>query len=249
MNLDLLVDLHIHQLRQGPGSDAATRRAIDLAGLEGGKSYEIADMGCGTGASSLILAQELNANIQAVDFLAPFIARLKERAGALGLQDKINPIAAAMEEVNFAENSLDVIWSEGAIYNLGFKAGIQAWKKFLKPGGILAVSEITWLSAKRPDALNDFWHNAYPEINVASGKISILEEEGFSLLGYFPLADDCWMENYYTPLRQGFAGFLERNGQSEEARAIVAGEEAEIALYENNREFVSYGFYIARKMG
>jgi len=68
-------------------------------------------------------------------------------------------------------------------------------------------------------------------------------------VGYFTLPEYCWLDHYYGPLRQRFAAFLRRNGDSEAARAIVAAEEAEISLYERHRQFVSYGYYVARKVG
>ncbi|MGA1561585.1 MAG: SAM-dependent methyltransferase, partial [Gammaproteobacteria bacterium] len=143
--------------------------------------------------------------------------------------------------------SLDVIWSEGAIYNIGFERGVREWKRFLKPGGILAASELTWLTHERPEPLQAHWDAQYPEVATASHKIAILEQHGYRLLGYFPLPDDCWMENYYQPLRDSFADFLKRH-HSDAARAIVAEEEGEIALYERYRGFVSYGFYIAQRI-
>ena len=75
-DLELLIDLHIDAGRQGPGSDEATRRAVSLAGLDESSALEIADIGCGTGASSLLLAKLLNARITAVDFLPAFLDRL-----------------------------------------------------------------------------------------------------------------------------------------------------------------------------
>ena len=57
----------------------------------------------------------------------------------------IETLAKSMDSLTFAEESLDLIWSEGAIYNMGFGKGIEAWRPFLRSGGVLAVSEITWL--------------------------------------------------------------------------------------------------------
>jgi ubiquinone/menaquinone biosynthesis C-methylase UbiE len=245
--LELLLDLHVRNLRQGPGSDAMTRRAIELAGLRDRANLQIADIGCGTGSSALVLAQELDAKITAVDFLAPFLEVLGERAIAAGLAAKITPQEASMESLPFAESSLDVIWSEGAIYNIGFEQGVREWKRFLKPGGILAASELTWLTHERPEPLQAHWDAQYLEVATASHKIAILEQHGYRLLGYFPLPDECWMENYYQPLRHGFADFLQRH-DSDAVRAIVAEEESEIALYERYRAFVSYGFYIAQRI-
>ena len=166
-----------------------------------------------------------------------------------GLEDRITTLARSMEELPFADAELDAIWAEGAIYNMGFEAGVIAWRSFLKPGGILAVSEITWLTNKRPDELQAHWDAEYPEIDTASAKIAILERHGFSPIGYFSLPEHCWIGNYYQPMQNRFQAFLSAHNNSTAAKAIVEAEEIEIALYERNRDFVSYGFYIARKRG
>jgi hypothetical protein len=111
----------------------------------------------------------------------------------------------------------------------------------------LAVSELTWLTQKRPAELEQHWMQEYSEVDTASAKMAILEESGFSPLGYFSLPRRCWLDNYYRPMQARFAAFLARNGNSDAAAAIVAAEEHEIALYERNAAFVSYGYYVARK--
>ena len=67
--LQLLLDLHQDGPRQGPGGDRETRLAVELSGLKHVSDLKIADIGCGTGASTLVLARELDAHITAVDFL------------------------------------------------------------------------------------------------------------------------------------------------------------------------------------
>ena len=246
-DFSLLIDLHIDGERQGPGSNEQTKCAISLAGLSGTERLIIVDMGCGTGASTLVLAKELNAAITAVDFLPEFLERLDEKAEKKDVAHKITTLAMPMEEASFADSSVDVIWSEGAIYNIGFEKGIRDWYRYLKPGGILAVSELTWLSETRPEEISRHWHNEYPEVAKASEKIAHLERNGYTPLGYFILPDSCWMDSYYTPMQQRFASFLDKHNFSKEAKEIVASEEREISLYQRYKEFVSYGFYIARK--
>jgi len=248
-DLRLLIDLHRDGLRQGPGGDDETRLAVTLSGLRGRQDLKIADIGCGTGASTLVLARELDAHVTAVDFLPEFLTRLDAAAAQAGISDRITTLHASMEALPFEDASLDAIWSEGAIYNMGFAAGVEAWRRFLKPGGVLAVSELTWLTDRRPAELQAHWDREYPEVDTASAKMAVLECLGFSPVGYFALPGHCWLDNYYGPLRQRFAAFLRRNANSGAARAIVAAEEAEISLYERYREFVSYGYYIARKVG
>ncbi len=244
----LLIDLHKRGHRQGPGGDAETELALNLALQDRGAPLKIADIGCGTGASTLLLARLLNKScITAVDFLQGFLDILNQKAESAGLADRISTLACSMDQLPFADEELDLIWSEGAIYNIGFEKGAAGWRRFLKPGGLLVASEITWITDSRPAELQEHWDREYPEIDMASGKIMILEKHGYSPIGYFVLPDHCWLEHYYRPMQSGFHDFLNRNGHSEEARAIVAAEQQEIDLYERHKAHVGYGFYVAKK--
>ena len=243
----LLIDLHRLQKRQGPGADRETEKAIKLAGLDTQAPLKIADIGCGTGASTLTLARHLNATISAVDFIGDFLDILQQRAADAGVASKITPVCASMDALPFTEASLDVIWSEGAIYNIGFAQGVSQWRRYLKPGGVLVVSEITWTTGSRPAALEQHWHSEYPEIDVASAKLKVLEDNGYSPTGYFVLPEYGWLENYYEPLAAGFEDFLHRNGNSPSAKEVVAAEQQEIALYNEYKAYYSYGVYIAKK--
>lgn len=248
--LQLLIDLHKHAERQGPGGDAETALALDLAGVDRAAPLAVADIGCGTGASALLLARLLpNARITAVDFLADFLDVLQARAARAGVAERITPLACSMDELPFADGQFDLIWSEGAIYNIGFEAGVAGWRRFLKPGGLLVVSEITWTTASRPAELQAHWDGEYPEIAPASAKIGVLEQQAYSPVAYFTLPEHCWLQNYYRPMQARFADFLARQGHSAAARAVVAAEQREIDLYERYKDHVSYGVYVARKLG
>jgi hypothetical protein len=74
-----------------------------------------------------------------------------------------------------------------------------------------------------------------------------LERCGYTPIGYFILPPHCWLDNYYRPLQRRFASFLDAHGQSDAATAVVAAEEREIALYETYADYVSYGYYVARR--
>lgn len=246
--LELLVDLFKGAKRQGPGSDAETEKAIDLAGIDRNMPLTIADIGCGTGASTLTLARLLNARIVAVDLLQGFLDVLAARARKEGAEGKIIPLCASMDQLPLKDEGFDVIWSEGAIYSIGFREGVAAWKRYLKPGGLLVVSEITWLTNLRPAELENHWNNEYPAIDTASAKIKLLEENGYVPVGYFVLPDYCWLENYYDPIRNNFDAFLSRHGGRGAAHAIVEAERREIGLYDKYKSYYGYGVYIARKL-
>jgi SAM-dependent methyltransferase len=246
-DLGLLIDLHITADRQGPGGTAETRRAIEMSGLLKQRGLKIADIGCGTGASTLVLAEELDAHVFAVDVVQDFLGVLRTRAAQAGLTERIDTLAASMDSLPFETDSLDAIWSEGAIYNIGFEKGVRQWRPLLKRGGIVAVSELTWLTASRPAELETHWCAQYAEVGTASSKLAVLECNGYAPLAYFVLPEHCWLDAYYGPMQQRFPAFLARHGWSDAAQAVVAAEELEIALYERYRDFVGYGYYIARK--
>jgi len=247
-DFQLITDLHKRGLRQGPGGDAQTELALALAGLDRNAPLRLADMGCGTGSSTLLLARYLNARITAVDIIQDFLDVLTVRAKQAGVADRVSTLACSMDELPFADEEFDVIWAEGAIYNIGFQKGISEWRGFLKVGGLLVASEITWTTDSRPTELQAHWDAEYPEIDVASTKIKLLEEHGYTPVGYFVLPEDCWLEQYFNPMQDRFHDFLARNGNSIEAKDLVASELKEIELYRRYKDHFSYGVYIAKKL-
>ena len=246
-DIQLLIDLHRHTDRQGPGGEAETLLAARLAGLDPSTRLQIADIGCGTGNATLLLARELNAHVTAVDLAPEFIDELRNKVEEQDLAGQITPRVASMNDLPFEDETFDVMWSEGAIYNMGFRKGIEAWRPFLRPGGVLAVSEITWLRPDPPREIRQHWNSEYPEIATAVEKIAILERAGYDLLGYLVLPPTCWVDHYYGPTETRMAAFLQRHAGRPEAAEVVAMERHEAELYRRYRDWFGYGFYVARK--
>ena len=247
--MEILIDFYSRLQRQGPGGQRQTLLAATMAGLNReAKNLNIADIGCGTGSSSLVLADNFDAHVTAVDLFPEFLEILERNSKEQKLDRKITTVKASMDELPFSTESFDVIWSEGAIYNMGFSKGIEEWEKFLKKDGVLAVSEITWLTNSRPTEVQNYWEQVYPEMALASEKISQLEKSGYQLLGYFPLPKSCWLENYYQPLEGQFLSFINAHDHSEEAKKLVENEKSEIKLFKKYGDYYGYGFYIAQKL-
>jgi len=245
--LDLLIDLHRNSNRQGPGSEKDTLKALSFLGFSTERKLKIADIGCGSGGQTITLAENLNGQITAVDLFPAFLNELNEKSKKLGLTDKIVTLEKSMDDLPFNKNEFDLIWSEGAIYNIGFENGLKKWKDYLKVGGYMAVSEITWITQSRPKEIEEFWKSEYPEVDTASNKIKQLENNGYTLVGYFYLSQNSWIETYFKPMQARFENFLKRNNNSELARKVVEDNQAEIDLYQKFKDYYSYGFYIARK--
>lgn len=211
------------------------------------QNLKVADIGCGSGGQTILLAKILNGQITAVDLFPEFLKELDEKSQNLGLKDKIVTLEKSMDDLPFKKEEFDLIWSEGAIYNIGFENGLKKWKDYLKTGGYLAVSEITWITQTRPEEIEEFWKSEYPEIDVASNKIKQLENNGYTLVGYFYLSPNSWIETYYKPMQARFENFLKRNNNSELAKKVVEDHQAEIDLFLKFKDYYSYGFYIAKK--
>lgn len=247
-DLQLIVDFYIEGERQGPGSHEETEKALKLSRIHPSEELKIADIGCGCGAQTLDLVKLTHGKVVAVDLFPEFLDEVKNKAEDLGVSDRINTLQCSMEDLPFEEESLDLIWSEGAIYNMGFQKGLQAWNKFLKPGGIIGVSEITWLKDERPEELEKFWTGAYSEMYTEDVKREQMMQCGYELLGTFTLSEESWKNNYYAPMLKRIPDFLNRHKADKNAEALVKESKDEIDLYNKYKDYYGYVFYIGRKI-
>ena len=138
--LQLICDFFSNMERQGPGSPDVTLKALSFIDSLTDKSL-IADIGCGTGGQTMVLAGHITGQITGLDLFPDFIDIFNHNAKQSGLQDRVKGIVGSMDNLPFQSEELDLIWSEGAIYNIGFERGLNEWRRYLKPGGYIAVSE------------------------------------------------------------------------------------------------------------
>ena len=242
--LDFIISLHTKLHRQGPGSDEETLKAIQITGLNASTALKILDLGCGTGAQTKVLNNNLNGNITALDLFQPFLSILEEKINS----KNVFAFQGSMEDLPFEKKSFDLIWSEGAIYNMGFENGLKYLHPFLQKNGVIALSEITWLTNERPAEIETFWNNEYPEIDTAKGKIKIINESGYQLIDHFILSEESWLNNYYGPLEEELHRIEMEDSLDDELKEIVQSYQNEIDLYKRFKEYFGYGFYVARKV-
>ncbi len=233
--------------RQGPGSPEVTAKAMSFIGSMRSDS-KIADIGCGTGGQTMMLASLVPGFITGIDLFADFIDIFKDNCRKRNLQDRVKGVVGSMESLAFQKEELDLIWSEGAIYNIGFERGISEWRKFLKKGGYIAVSEASWFTENRPLEIDIFWKDAYPGIDIISNKVAQMQKSGYIPVATFILPENCWTEHFYAPQISAQNKFLKKYAGNKTAEDLVKNQRHEAGLYDKYKDYYGYVFYIGKKI-
>lgn len=245
-DFNLICEYFLGLERQGPGSPDATVRALNFINNLTGE-LRIADIGCGTGGQTMVLAKHVPGSITGIDLFPAFIDTFNKNASRLNISDRVKGVVGSMDNLPFKDEELDLIWSEGAIYNIGFERGLNYWKKFLKPGGFIAVTEASWFTSERPEEIEKFWMEAYPEIETIPNKIDRMQKAGFIPVAHFMLPESCWTENFYAPQAAAQETFLRKHEGNQKAIDFIESERHEARLYSKYKEYYGYVFYIGKK--
>lgn len=241
-------------LRLGPGTEASTLKALEIAAAarpsptttaQGGQP-RVLDLGCGTGAQSLILARQLGEKILAMDNHQPYLDALRRRAEAAGVSERIVPLLGDMRTMEFDEGAFDLIWSEGAIFCMGFLDGLVKCRKWLAPGGILALTEICWLRADVPRDCRDFLLNLYPPTMDIADSLAAVRERGYVVVDHFTLPKSAWSEEYYRPMEKRLKLLRPRCTGDPDRLAMIEMIQAEMDGYRKYSDYYGYVFFILK---
>jgi ubiquinone/menaquinone biosynthesis C-methylase UbiE len=207
----------------------------------------VLDIGCGPGMQTLQLVKLTDGKITALDRHVPFLQDLEKRRDAAGLGDRIETLEGDMFALPFSPASFDLIWSEGAIYIIGFERGLQEWKEFLKPRGYLVVTEPTWLVDHPPDEIKQFWADNYPAMKTIEQIKKIVAEAGYSLAGSFTLPESDWWTNYYSPLEKRVAELREKQPVSDLMAECLDLSQQEVEMYRAYSAYYGYTFFVMQR--
>ena len=240
MNLEALYKLHTGLPRESPGSEGSTRCAIALL-PKGFSPASVADMGCGPGMSTLVLAESFPAaSILAVDTHQPYLDQLNNAANAAGIAGRLSIANRSMELAGEAPGSFDLIWAEGSAYLIGVERALEAWSSLLRPGGCIAYTELTWLTDDPPEDAVLYWQEIYPDMNTREGNLEIVRSAGFEVLGHFVLPASDWWSEYYSPLQRRINLLRTEEGMAE----VLDNAENEIDIYSLFGGCFGYVFYV-----
>ncbi len=242
----LFMDIYERMPRQGPGNEDSTLKALAALG-QLPEEPNILDLGCGSGAQTVQLAQATGSHVTAVDFYEPFLRSLRSNADEAGVGDRVQTVLGDMATLDFEDESFDLIWSEGAIYLMGFENGLKAWRRLLKSAARMAVTEATWLTDSPPDPCKAYWDREYPALTSVAANIETIEASGYTHVANFPLPASAWLDDYYAPLRRVLAEFRTTQGANADDMAIIDMCQTEIDMYDQYGDAYGYVFYLMEK--
>lgn len=227
----------------GPGSDADTLHVLRL--LPRQRFSLVVDAGCGTGRQTLALARALGTVVHALDVHAPFLETLRHRAGEEGLAQHVQPLCRDMSDIPRLFHGVDLLWSEGAAYGIGFDNALAAWAPALAPRGCVVASELSWLSDAPPADARAFFAAAYPAMRSVPANAQAAADAGYALLATYTLPRQAWTEGYYDVLGPRAKALL---GHPDAAvRDFAAGTLREIEVFHRSDGSYGYVFYVLQR--
>lgn len=231
--------------RQGPGSRECAVRALALCS-ELPPSPVVLDLGCGTGGQTLHLAELTGGVITAIDSHEPSIERLRETVIERGLTHRIRPLVGDIRSPNQAPESFDLIWSEGALYNIGIDNALRVCHRLLRPGGCLAFTEAVWRKDNPPPEVEASFSD-YPAMGGVPEVLATIEESELSIVGHFSLPDEAWWDDFYKPMELRIEELRGKYADDAEALAVLDQIAQEPEMHRRYSSYYAYEFFVVRR--
>ncbi|MEU7139691.1 class I SAM-dependent methyltransferase [Nocardia sp. NPDC046473] len=106
---------------------------------------QIVDLGCGTGAGTFALLDRFpEALVTAVDTSAGHLLRLREKACARGVPERVRTVAADLDSDDWPDlGTPDLVWASASMHHLAHPdRALRKVHDALAPGGLFAVVEL-----------------------------------------------------------------------------------------------------------
>ncbi len=147
-----------------------------------------------------------------------------------------------MKDIPGVFQHIDLLWSEGAAYNIGFSNALSTWASAINPGGFAVVSELSWLREKVPNAVREFFLAGYPDMRSVHRNIAVTEDAGYKVLSTYTLPKEAWVEGYYDVLEPHAKGLVDHPDSA--VRDFAVETVKEIEIFEYSEDSYGYVFYV-----
>jgi serine/threonine-protein kinase HipA len=208
---------------------------------------EILDVGCGPGRQALALLRVTGGRVTAVDVAPGFLADLSRRARAAGVADRVTTRCQSLDALDLPDAAFDLVWSEGALYSVGFDRALRALHRLLRAGACLVATELTWLTDDPPPEARRFWSEAYPAIRTREANRQAIAAAGYTPLADFALPESDWWDGYYAELEPRIAALRGRCAGESAAQAALDAAQREIDLFRSCEGAYGYVFFAMRR--
>jgi SAM-dependent methyltransferase len=242
---DIQSELHRELSRGSPARLGFTRKAFQM--LPDLEDPRILDVGCGQGGPTLELARLSGGQVTGLDIDQSALDELARRADEEGLSDRVQIVQGSMVDMDFAEESFDVIWSEGSMHILGFERALREWRRFIRPGGFLVAHEMIWLRPDPPAEVVNCPELAYPGIRTAPEYIEQVPHHGYDLVGHFALPEDFWLLDYFDPMMARLRELWKKYADDQAAQRTLDREQRAADLYRKHSKWYGSVFLVMQK--
>ncbi len=186
----------------------------------------ILDVGCGSGVPAMELARLSNGEIVALDIDQDLLNILAAKIERAELSDRVKTVKCSIFDMNFPEESFDIIWSEGSIFIIGFERGLKEWRRLLKPNGFIVIHD---------------------EKGNVTEKLKQITKCGYELLGYFTLDKDVWWAEYFAPLKKLIRETRIKQANNPKVLGELHRAQREIEMFKKNPDRNSSVCFALRK--
>jgi SAM-dependent methyltransferase len=244
MNPPNPIDLFFADMdKLSPGDDCLS--LYILRSLPEHRFEVVVDAGCGAGRQTFVLADELKTPIHAVDSYQPFLDRLRHRAKEKNLAELVRTHWMDMKDIPSVFPEIDLLWAEGAAYNIGFANALAAWAKAIRPNGFAVVSELCWLRDKIPDVAMEFFRSGYPEMQSVEQNIATAEKAGYKIFNIYALPKEAWVKDYYDILEPRARSLVRHSDHAVRDFAVEALRE--IGAFKKAQDGYGYVFFVLQR--
>jgi SAM-dependent methyltransferase len=247
-SLQIFLELYEGLPRQGPGNRGCAARALALC-RDLPQTPAVLDLGCGVGGQTLHLAELTNGSIVAIDRHAPSIERLRATVAQQGLAGRVRPLIGDMAHPGLPPESFDLIWSEGALYNIGIENALRICHGLLRPGGFLAFTDAVWCNGSPPPEVKAGIDLDYPTMGRVPDVLAAIARTGFALVDHFTLPDEAWWDDFYTPMERRIEELRGNYASDAEALGVLDQLAQEPALHRRHADYYAYEFFVVRRDG
>ncbi len=183
------------------------------------------------------------ARVTAVDLHEPFLRRTRSAAQDAGLAGRIAVERASMTALPHPDGAFDLLWCEGAAHLMGVDRALHEWRRLLRSGGALVLTDAVWTTATPSAEARRFWAQ-YPAMRDEAALVAAARSAGYGVLATHLLPDADWTDEYHRPLAAAIDAWPDPDPGT---AAVLAEARSEVEVRRAHRDEFGYLALVLRR--